>query len=47
MGRLKQFEKDKTTIGLVEFQKQWGKKGLFHRRVMSGCFANNVLSYRY
>jgi hypothetical protein len=39
-----QFDKDKTAIGLVEFQKQWGKKGLFHQQVRRGCFANNVLS---
>ena len=40
------FGKDKTAIGLVEFQKQWAEMGLFHRRVRRGYFANNVLSYR-
>jgi len=41
-----QFDKEKTAIGLVEFKKQWSEKGLFHRRVRSGCFTNIVLSYR-
>jgi len=38
------FDKDKRAIGLVEFQKQWGKKGLLHQQVRRVCFANNILS---